>query len=374
MKGDKTMKDFHKREVWVENLKDGSVRYVLPYTNLAGVEKKKTRKYAKHSTKNKNEARFNMIEAIEKELDKESKKINGLSLAELFDMFLSKKKETLRRNSMLDYKSAIKNISLKIDTSNIDVENIDVQWLALTLESLNYKQSKTLRYVLRWAFEKHFIKNNVGNEIRIKKECSSKEKIEKSKRKLYYEKEELREIFDILDLEKSYTGQITRLAIEFQTLTGCRIGELLALTESDVEENLISINKTVSNSYVGDPKTVSSIRTLGINGRCKEILLEVKKLKVQFGVRSDIVFCGKKGNHLSDNSVRRFLNKNKLIPRTHIFRHTHASLLAEQGVELQAIMRRLGHENDAITRKIYIHVTEKMKESDFELFKNLDIL
>lgn len=49
-----------------------------------------------------------MIEAIEKEIEKESKKINGLSLAELFDMFLTKKKETLRRNSMLGYKSAIK--------------------------------------------------------------------------------------------------------------------------------------------------------------------------------------------------------------------------------------------------------------------------
>lgn len=374
MKGDKTMKDFHKQEVWIENLKDGGVRYVLPYTSLAGAEKKKTRKYAKHSTKNKNEARFNMIEAIEKELEKESKKVNGLSLAELFDMFLSKKKETLRRNSILGYKSAIKNISLKIDTSNIGVENIDVQWLALAFEQLNDKQSRTLRYVLQWAFDSHFIKNNVGNQTKIRREITTKEKIEKSKKKLYYEREELEVMFAVLDLEKSYTGQLTRLIIEFQTLTGCRIGELLALTESDVEENLISINKTVSDSYVGDPKTVSSIRTLGINGRCKEILLEVKKLKVHFGVRSDIIFCGKRGNHLEINSIRRFLKKNNFISRTHIFRHTHASLLAEQGVELQAIMRRLGHEDDAITRKIYIHATEKMKESDFELFKNLEIL
>lgn len=368
------MKDFHKQEVWVENLKDGSVRYVLPYTNLAGVEKKKTRKYAKHSTKNKNEARFNMIEAIEKEFEKESKKVDGLSLADLINLFMEKKKNVLRRNSYRDYKSTFNSIKKSINIDDIFVEQIDIQWLALSFEKLKRHQARALRYVLRWGFEKHFIKNDVGNRINIVDEEAKIRKSEKIKKKLYYEKEELEEIFSILDLEKSYTGQLTRLLFEYQTLTGCRIGELLALSEKDIHDNYIEINKTVNNKVVGDPKTMSSIRTLGTNKRCKEIELEVKKLKMKYGVRSDILFCGKKGQYLDYPGIRRFLEKNNIISRTHIFRHTHASLLAEQGVDLQLIMRRLGHEDDEITKKIYIHVTKKTREKDIELFNRLEIL
>ncbi len=42
-------------------------------------------------------------------------------------------------------------------------------------------------------------------------------------------------------------------------------------------------------------------------------------------------------------------------------RHTHTSLLAEAGVGLEAIIARLCHCDDDTTRKIYLHVTRKMK-------------
>lgn len=48
----------------------------------------------------------------------------------------------------------------------------------------------------------------------------------------------------------------------------------------------------------------------------------------------------------------------------HALRHTHASLLLEKGVSIDMISRRLGHKNSKITREIYLHVTEKLKEKD----------
>lgn len=48
----------------------------------------------------------------------------------------------------------------------------------------------------------------------------------------------------------------------------------------------------------------------------------------------------------------------------HALRHTHASLLLEKGVSIDTISRRLGHKNSKITREIYLHVTEKLKEKD----------
>ena len=47
---------------------------------------------------------------------------------------------------------------------------------------------------------------------------------------------------------------------------------------------------------------------------------------------------------------------------THIFRHTHISLLAELGVPLKTIMDRVGHTNPKTTLSIYSHVTEEMKK------------
>ena len=47
----------------------------------------------------------------------------------------------------------------------------------------------------------------------------------------------------------------------------------------------------------------------------------------------------------------------------HKLRHTHASLLAETMTPEQ-ISRRLGHHDDEITKKIYIHVTQRMKDKD----------
>ena len=60
----------------------------------------------------------------------------------------------------------------------------------------------------------------------------------------------------------------------------------------------------------------------------------------------------------------------------HTLRHTHVSLMAEAGMdlELEAIARRLGHENSKVTREIYYHVTKKQKEKDREQIKDICLL
>lgn len=55
----------------------------------------------------------------------------------------------------------------------------------------------------------------------------------------------------------------------------------------------------------------------------------------------------------------------------HSLRHTHASLLAEAGVDLIRIMERLGHVDDDTTKKIYLHVTKTRKKEASQKFGNL---
>lgn len=48
-------------------------------------------------------------------------------------------------------------------------------------------------------------------------------------------------------------------------------------------------------------------------------------------------------------------------------------MLAEAGVDLDTISRRLGHADSKITKEVYMHVTNKMKEHDRKKIKMLHI-
>ena len=66
-------------------------------------------------------------------------------------------------------------------------------------------------------------------------------------------------------------------------------------------------------------------------------------------------------NKLLKNAVKRTgINKNVT---THFFRHTHVSKLAELGVPLYVIQKRVGHASSDITKRVYLHVTSRVEES-----------
>ena len=46
---------------------------------------------------------------------------------------------------------------------------------------------------------------------------------------------------------------------------------------------------------------------------------------------------------------------------SHMFRHSHISLLTELGIPVKAIMSRVGHINEKTTIQIYTHVTKNME-------------
>jgi integrase len=70
-------------------------------------------------------------------------------------------------------------------------------------------------------------------------------------------------------------------------------------------------------------------------------------------------------------------NTERLLGRSltpHCLRHTHVALLAENGMPLDMISRRLGHQDSRITREVYFHVTEKLKEKENRMLQKVSIL
>ena len=135
--------------------------------------------------------------------------------------------------------------------------------------------------------------------------------------------------------------------------TGIRISELCNLKNNDV--NLIDGIILIYGKG-------SKERLLQIgNSSVLDILREYKNNFYQETLQCDHFFTSQSGKPLSDQSVRRMINKYSSIASIdlhitpHMFRHTFATSLLEADVDIRYIQEMLGHSSINIT-EIYTHV------------------
>ena len=109
------------------------------------------------------------------------------------------------------------------------------------------------------------------------------------------------------------------------------------------------------------------MRDVDLSSKSIDIIDKMNELNED--IDNQFIFCTKKGTPIQVSAINTFLRDyvrpkmsvNKKI-RSHIFRHTHVSKLAELGIPLYAIQDRVGHDSSDITEKIYLHVTKDVKE------------
>ena len=168
---------------------------------------------------------------------------------------------------------------------------------------------------------------------------------------------------------KGFGAEDEMYRIIFQMLfwLGCRVGEVLALTASDIdlEKATISVTKTYyrrnKTDYITSPKTESSNRKITIpkflKGEIKEYLDRQYELAPE-----DRIFP------ITDRAVQKKMKQKteetKLKPiRVHDLRHSHIALLIEKGLQPLVIAQRVGHDSVNTTMNIYGHLyPNKQKE------------
>lgn len=168
---------------------------------------------------------------------------------------------------------------------------------------------------------------------------------------------------------KGFGAEDEMYRIIFQMLfwLGCRVGEVLALTASDIdlEKGTVSVSKTYlrrnKTDYITSPKTESSNRKITIpkflKGEIKEYLDRQYELAPE-----DRIFP------ITDRAVQKKMKKKteetKLKPiRVHDLRHSHIALLIEKGLQPLVIAQRVGHDSVNTTMNIYGHLyPNKQKE------------
>lgn len=157
--------------------------------------------------------------------------------------------------------------------------------------------------------------------------------------------------------------------------TGMRRGEILALrwTDIDFPAHLIRIRRSYCDSgraslrVEAAPKTPSSVRDIGIPAPLFEALqAHLARQRSMPGFSPDFLVCGGP-THLIPSSVRAYKTAfadAAGLPqiRIHDFRHSHASVLVNNGINIQEVARRLGHANVQITWNTYSHLYPREEE------------
>ncbi|MCI0388437.1 MAG: site-specific integrase [Acidobacteria bacterium] len=165
--------------------------------------------------------------------------------------------------------------------------------------------------------------------------------------------------------------------------TGCRPGELLGLRWGDyeIQARMIKIRKNIAwrkgcEWYLDTPKTATGRRNLRLTDDLLEMLDRHRKRQLEERMKAGaawedngFIFCDEVGRPYSQSRLRYYCKqilKAAELPEhfnPYSARHTSATLLIAQGVNVKTVSERLGHSNVSITLKTYTHPTGEMHDA-----------
>lgn len=214
-----------------------------------------------------------------------------------------------------------------------------------------------------------------------------KPQIKTEKKLKLYTKEQL-ELFlnEVSQEQNPYFKNRDYTLFRLLAFSGCRIGEILALTWDNInfKTNEMAIKKTVARSdkyYISEtPKTKKSNRIIYLDEKTIKQLkfwkLEQRNYLFQLGfTKANYLFTNDENNFTINQSVAERYNiyrERAGLPYIglHGFRHTHASMLYEAGADHKEVQERMGHANIKTTMDTYTHITNSKKEETTQKLTN----
>ena len=367
-------------ELYEEVLPDGRCNYRLPYVDrMTGKNKKLSVIMPSQSASNYKLA----LRTLQTKLDKIMTEADGTEgqLGELIEMYLSErakqiKPSTLKRNSFA-LEQCCKVLGADVYVSQLTLPYVKNNLQKQMPKAVTYNENiKRFKSFLRWCYINDYLPDQKLADKLVAMPDNRQERITDK----YLEKDELMLLLDAAEHD------LWRFVTHFLALSGMRVGELIALQNSDIDDEYIHVQRTyeISVSKLSDmPKTSSSIRDIYLRPELKKLVSEIQSYmriwKFERGIRSDLFICSENGTYMNYNSYRKWLKENsedilgrKITP--HALRHTTASLLIADGVPLEVVSRMLGHDGSKITKQIYIHITQELKNRDKEILSRASLL
>lgn len=260
-----------------------------------------------------------------------------------------------------------------------DIKPADLQRIIIYMQEQDY-HIKTIKRtfgivngIFKYAYTLGYIEANPSNRVVFPKNTKTDNKIH------YFTKEQAKIFLGLLKQEHIQYQIYFNLAL----YGGFRRGELVALTWNDIDakNKQISINKAIhkysGGEMVKEPKTRGSIRDVVVPDVCFELLEKWREIN-----KNEYVFIQKNGERMcidtpshKFNEILKIYNTTAEIPlpviRLHDLRHTSATLLLGNNVDIETVSARLGHTLCSTTLDIYGHA---LKDNDIKASNVLDTI
>ncbi len=328
-----------------------------------------------------NKAKHEAMEKLNEKLDHLTDTQHRLS--GLISAFLREQEVTVKQSTLRKSKYSL-GVFLRV-VGDIELDKLTAGFIRQQLLKNNIKPITANEYLvkwkacLRWGYNNDYISDySVITKLeKFKEDTTRKQRIEDK----YLETEEMNKLLSSMDDKPR-----NKLFTEFLLLTGMRIGEAIALDLGDIEGDYIHIYKNydVNNDIITTPKTSDSIRDVFIQPELRDLIdiiirfMDEQRMLIGYK-NTPYLFTNHLGNRMSYNYYRQYLKAKsvEILGRpitAHALRHTHTSMLAAQGVPIEVISRRLGHANSKITREVYMHVLEELKQRENEIIGKVRLL
>ena len=352
-------------------------RYKDPYTEKL---KKVSVTMEKKTPQARNQAAILLQEKINQKLGEKQHSVSNITFEKLYEEFEENWKHGVKNSTVYASKNVKKEILKQIEGDYL-VRNIDRRLLQKVIDQLlqdgrshNYvsKIKFKLNQIMKFAVRMNYIDTNEMLFVEMPRKVITTEDLRKKNTK-YLDQKEFKLFIQNLKEEALCDYRITKYIriAKVLFLTGMRYGELAAL---NYKEDIDFSKKTIHIKHTYDfrqkerttPKTIKSDRVITAPQKVLDIIKEQIIENATNGFDTDFIFINTLGEPITNVRVIAALKRHgqkigidKNIT-THMFRHSHISLLAELGIPLTAIMDRVGHSDSKTTLEIYSHVTQKM--------------
>lgn len=242
------------------------------------------------------------------------------------------------------------------DTDDISAQEIR-EWQMTRIESGHAARSvkreiSTLRSYFRYLRKKGIVQADIMAKITAPK-CPQNLPI-------FFRENEVEKLYQAELFPDSFEGERDKLILRMLYETGMRRSELIGLQESNVDFSANTIKVLGKRNKE---------RIIPIENELAHNIKRYLSLKEQIACESDRLFVSPKGKPITASKVYDIVkhymgpisNADRVSP--HIFRHTFATHLLNEGANIDAVKELLGHADIGAT-EIYTHVTrEHLKET-----------
>ena len=284
------------------------------------------------------------------------------------------------------YFGIIKNITIPnlsdIRFGDIKIKEVDIEILRTVQRALkDGRKTQTVNDYM--AFIKHIFSDALKERVIDYNPCVLLNNLKKSEERARdtlhraLSIDEQRAFFECERCKNSYYYNVFRFAIS----TGLRIGEIGALRYTDIKNDTIHVERTITRTESGayivgeDAKTAAGRRTIPMNAQIRDIIANQKEnnLLIDGGVLSlnDYLFKAVERGLLVatpiDREIKRICKAAEIEPFTmHAFRATFATRAIESGMNPKTLQEIMGHSNFNITMSLYGHCLADTKKQEMD--------